>query len=537
MTERPLRKFPRVIVRNLPWSIRRPEQLVPLFQPYGKVQSVDIPRAQHGKMLGFAFVKYAKMKSAEKAISELNGKNIDGRSIVIDWVVPKDQWENIKDDLHSKTNTTNQEDNQDNKDPLSENLSDMENRDINDSELEDDGESSESEGDEEDVDFDTANMEESLSTESVKAKNPDNLNATLFIRNLPWTTDEDELYEKFRFFGPLKYARIAMESDGRSRGTAFVAFHNESDAKRCLEQYEKLPSDDMKTILKQTDDNESSKEPFTLDGRLLNITLALPKKEAVQRESKKKADKRHLYLLDEGVIRPQDEIFKELSKADISARKQSLDLRRRQLQRNPSIHVSVTRLSVRNIPRQFSLAELRQIGREAPKRYLEELKEGKRTIIKPENTTGNVATTDRNEIIKDLEKLVKSCLVQAKILNDSDGRSKGFGFLEFTCHEAALMALRWLNARPVEAKDETEIKKKRLLVEFAMDDMRKVLKREQKAQAQRERQEKRKRIEEDEEKATELERKEELERKGAAATVGHIIGQKRRRKKLNTDKK
>jgi nucleolar protein 4 len=47
---------PKLIVRNLPWSVKEPEQLAMLFRSYGKVKHVTIPKKKPGLLAGFGFV-------------------------------------------------------------------------------------------------------------------------------------------------------------------------------------------------------------------------------------------------------------------------------------------------------------------------------------------------------------------------------------------------------------------------------------------------------------------------------------------------
>lgn len=61
-----------------------PEDLRPIFDRYGKVQDVYIPKDRAtGDSRGFAFVRYAHEADAEMAVERINGRNIDGREIVV----------------------------------------------------------------------------------------------------------------------------------------------------------------------------------------------------------------------------------------------------------------------------------------------------------------------------------------------------------------------------------------------------------------------------------------------------------------------
>ncbi len=50
---------------------------------------------------------------------------------------------------------------------------------------------------------------------------------TVFVRNLLFETTEDQLLERFKEFGPIKFAKIVMDKEkGYSRGSGFVQFRN-----------------------------------------------------------------------------------------------------------------------------------------------------------------------------------------------------------------------------------------------------------------------------------------------------------------------
>lgn len=60
------------------------DDLFPLFDRYGKVVDIFIPRDRRsGDSRGFAFVRYKHADEAQKAIERLDGKNVDGRNIAV----------------------------------------------------------------------------------------------------------------------------------------------------------------------------------------------------------------------------------------------------------------------------------------------------------------------------------------------------------------------------------------------------------------------------------------------------------------------
>ncbi|KAK6940152.1 RNA recognition motif domain [Dillenia turbinata] len=60
------------------------DDLYPLFAKYGKVVDVFIPRDRRtGDSRGFAFVRYKYEDEARKAVEKLDGRNVDGREIMV----------------------------------------------------------------------------------------------------------------------------------------------------------------------------------------------------------------------------------------------------------------------------------------------------------------------------------------------------------------------------------------------------------------------------------------------------------------------
>ncbi|KAF6148763.1 hypothetical protein GIB67_019371 [Kingdonia uniflora] len=58
------------------------DDLFPLFDKYGKVVDIFIPRDRRtGDSRGFAFVRYKYAEEAQKAVEKIDGRNVDGREI------------------------------------------------------------------------------------------------------------------------------------------------------------------------------------------------------------------------------------------------------------------------------------------------------------------------------------------------------------------------------------------------------------------------------------------------------------------------
>ncbi|EEB07725.2 RNA-binding protein [Schizosaccharomyces japonicus yFS275] len=503
---------PRLIVRNLPWSVKKPKHLEPYFAKFGKVREIKVPTKGGGRMCGFAFVWMKDRASAQKAMDTLNATEIDGRVVAVDWAVSKDEFEQKKTE---KGESNDSEESEDESEEESADEDESEEQEENESEVDEevlvhnsdsgsDLEASEAEDSEKNLEKDKedAEADESENSASEEEEDSGKPESTIFIRNLLFETTEQALYQHFRQFGPLEYAKIVKDyATGLSQGRGFVKFRYQNDYEACLELAQQLPEPEAKAAEKHhlpsvlaseeflDPDNNIAK--FTLDGRLLLITPAVTQDEAsrINEEGKKKrqllqgkgVDKRNLYLINEGRITANHPLYNMLSETDRTLRQESLRTRKKLLERNPTLHVSLTRLSIRNLSRHINVKILGMLGRQAVRGFLEEVKQGVRQPLTQEEL-------ERDE-------------------NNGAGRSKGFGFLQYSAHKYALMALRWLNGREVTVHSIVEAekewarehrmplpelpiidfpdKKRRLQVEFAIENIRIVKNRAQKVESLR----------------------------------------------------
>lgn len=80
----------KLFVGSLPWSINN-DSLKELFTPYGEVtEAIVINDRESGRSKGFGFVTFKDEESAQKAL-ELNGKEIEGRPIVVNVAKPREE--------------------------------------------------------------------------------------------------------------------------------------------------------------------------------------------------------------------------------------------------------------------------------------------------------------------------------------------------------------------------------------------------------------------------------------------------------------
>ena len=73
----------KIYVGNLSFSTDS-AALRALFTPHGEVTSADVVQDRDsGRSRGFGFVEMASAEEAQKAITALDGKNVDGRQLTV----------------------------------------------------------------------------------------------------------------------------------------------------------------------------------------------------------------------------------------------------------------------------------------------------------------------------------------------------------------------------------------------------------------------------------------------------------------------
>ena len=495
----------KLIIRNLPWTIRNAGQLSSLFQSFGKIKQVDLPNSKAGLSPGFGFVMLRGRKNAERALQMMNGKKVDGRVLAVDWAVPKSSWQaptapglDAQGHAHSAV-------------PKPQALvSDRETVGI----LVDD-EPEAAFGTRHDADSTCEPFGPSRTTEHQGQIPHDTENvpsdpATLFIRNVPFATTDDTLHAHFSHFGKVRYARTVREGvDGRSKGTAFVCFQASNDAWSCLYNAPKILSGPE--VLKPGKTPGIFGTPrnpvlenigtditglYTLDGRVLHVTPAVNGDQAVQLAKSKGAareqqdlDKRCLFLLAEGTISPGEPLYGRMTISERRIREESLTQRQALVKANPGLHISLRRLSLRNLPRSMTSKALKALARQAVVGFLADVRTGQRHHLSKEEL--HRGGDDDKEAQKARRAKGKGIVKQAKVIFESKegskvveksnaGQSRGYGFVEYYSHTCALMGLRWMNGHVIgaslaSAEEEATAKprlqewRNRLIVEFAIE--------------------------------------------------------------------
>eukprot|EP00792_Barthelona_sp_PAP020_P005163 TRINITY_DN2531_c0_g1_i1.p1 TRINITY_DN2531_c0_g1~~TRINITY_DN2531_c0_g1_i1.p1 ORF type:complete len:772 (+),score=253.14 TRINITY_DN2531_c0_g1_i1:2081-4396(+) len=293
--------------------------------------------------------------------------------------------------------------------------------------------------------LETVDVAQDNSVKIPKEKKEKKAMHSLFITNLPPFVEETSLTNFFKAFGRIKEVKIVRDPETKMcKGSAFISFRKEKYVQNVLEA--------------------SDTAPLEFEGELLNVQRTVSRKEladiVTEREKQKleeaqlDSDKRNLYLATEGSLTVEEMERMGMSKKDIVIREMAESVKKSQLQ-NTNTSISKVRLAVRNLPKEVDEKQLRSLFYEAAEINIAEIAE---------------------EIHETVPKRVK--IVQVKIMRDDrktdiDGnlRSRQFGFVEFTDHIHALCALRHLNNNPHALPY-----KHRLLIEFAIDSVRKLKK-------------------------------------------------------------
>ncbi|KAG8524538.1 RNA-binding protein 28 [Galemys pyrenaicus] len=243
---------------------------------------------------------------------------------------------------------------------------------------------------------------------SKKKKLPSDVNEgkTVFIRNLSFDSEEEDLGELLQQFGDLKYVRIVLHPDTEhSKGCAFAQFTTQEAAQKCLEAASP----------------ETEGGGLKLDGRQLKVDLAVTRDEAAKlrtKKVKKPTGTRNLYLAREGLIRAGTKAAEGVSAADM-VKRERFELLKHQKLKDQNIFVSRTRLCLHNLPKAVDDKQLRQLLLTA--------------------TSGEKGVR------------IKECRVMRDlkgVYGKNKGQSLGYAFAEFQEHEHALRALRHINNNP-----------------------------------------------------------------------------------------
>jgi len=82
----------KLFVGNIPWTLTN-ESLKKLFQEFGEIEeAVIITDKFTQRSKGFGFVTFVNDEDAQKAISEMNNKEVEGRPLTVNEARPKKEY-------------------------------------------------------------------------------------------------------------------------------------------------------------------------------------------------------------------------------------------------------------------------------------------------------------------------------------------------------------------------------------------------------------------------------------------------------------
>lgn len=171
------------------------------------------------------------------------------------------------------------------------------------------------------------------------------------------------------------------------------------------------------------------------------------------------------------MIFPNSPAAATISPVELEKRTASFNARRALLKSNPTLFVSKTRMSIRQLPLFTTERSLKRLGVHAVRAFESEVKSGSREPLTvdelrdhAEEATGSGqsdASDSEAEKVKAKKRKRKfvgrdSGVLQSKIVRQNDrvdaltgkGKSRGYGFLEMNRHSDALRVLRWANNNP-----------------------------------------------------------------------------------------
>merc|ERR1712045_167168 len=163
------RRFTNVYVKNI-CEEYDDVKLTEMFSKYGKISSVKVMKSEEGKSKGFGFVSFESPEEAGKACDELNGTDIEGKTVYVGRAQKKAE---RQAELKKK--------------------------------------------------FEAIKMERMNRFQGVN----------LYVKNLDDTIDDERLRQEFAPFGTITSARV-MNEEGRSRGFGFVCFSSPEEATKAV---------------------------------------------------------------------------------------------------------------------------------------------------------------------------------------------------------------------------------------------------------------------------------------------------------------
>ncbi|XP_014208656.1 RNA-binding protein 28 [Copidosoma floridanum] len=209
-------KKARIVVRNLSFNTTEAD-IRRLYEPFGKLEEVNLLKRPDGKLVGCGFVQFEKVEDASKAIFKTNKSNFLGRTISSEWAIPKSEFaekikkEEVKDEEVLEKNDVHE--------PSTEKESHEKTEEIEVCEKK-----KKKTGKKNQL---SKTEQRKLQKEKKRQKK-----SRIVIRNLPFTVTENLLKDHFGKYGKIDDINLLKKSDGRPVGVCFMQF----DKVQCASQ-------------------------------------------------------------------------------------------------------------------------------------------------------------------------------------------------------------------------------------------------------------------------------------------------------------
>jgi len=165
------KKFTNVYIKNFGEDLSE-EKLTEIFSKFGKITSFKVMSDEGGRNKGFGFVSFEDSESAEKAVDDLNGTEMNGKTLYVGRAQKKAE---RQQELKKK--------------------------------------------------FEQLKLERLNRYQGVN----------LYVKNLDDSIDDERLRKEFSPYGTITSARVSvMSEDGRSKGFGFVCFSSPEEATKAV---------------------------------------------------------------------------------------------------------------------------------------------------------------------------------------------------------------------------------------------------------------------------------------------------------------
>lgn len=163
------KRFTNVYIKNFPDGMGE-EKLRDLFEAFGKITSYKVMSDETGKSRCFGFVAFEDAEAAEEAVNQLNGKEMDGKTVYVGRAQKKNE---RQQELRRK--------------------------------------------------FEALKMERLNRYQGVN----------LYVKNLDDSIDDEKIRKEFAPYGTITSAKVMIE-EGRSKGFGFVCFSSPEEATKAV---------------------------------------------------------------------------------------------------------------------------------------------------------------------------------------------------------------------------------------------------------------------------------------------------------------